>query len=291
MKNENEYRIEDRLYIRSVKRCACVEKTGEEYILRCRIHQRGEYPYLYRTGAPYLDKDGKKLWLSAEAAETVMQSIEWFETEITAFAKAEYEVTLAEDVFTLYYRRNDRNTFDLLLRITVNEGERFTLLCELEFRDLVREISFAARRAGLNRIPAIRRIVCSTEETIGGNPLWLHAVNTGDEFTAGQILLYHNLVNEQNRGDLERLLGHRILPKLPKEYDRDYAVISETVDCKLLRDSGYTIRHTPYFAMKGSTHDKWLLNPHNKIGVDAAKIRDEAMTFSEYLELIETALK
>ena len=72
---------------------------------------------------------------------------------------------------------------------------------------------------------------------------------------------------------ISRLLRLRVLPSLPKEYDRNYVVNSANI--AMLERSGYTIYHRPYFAMRGSTHEKWTLNPHTKCGVDAA--RDEDM--------------
>lgn len=83
----------------------------------------------------------------------------------------------------------------------------------------------------------------------------------------------------------------RILPKLPKEYDKNYVVQADTVDWPLLKNSGYTVMHRPYFAMPGSTHDNWMLNPHTRSGVDAAKKDEPAISFDEFLAMFETAAK
>lgn len=81
----------------------------------------------------------------------------------------------------------------------------------------------------------------------------------------------------------------RTLPKLPEEFNRNYVVQADTIDRTLLKDSGYSVLHRPYFAMKGSTHDNWMLNPHTRSGVDAAKKDEPAISFDEFLALFETA--
>ena len=84
---------------------------------------------------------------------------------------------------------------------------------------------------------------------------------------------------------LSKILRLRVLPSLPKEYDRNYVV--DSVNWALLERFGYTILHRPYFAMRGSTHEKWTLNPHTQIGIDAAKDEETAISFKEYLKLFD----
>ena len=49
-KNPNEYWIGDKLYVEKIKSCSCTEKQGNDYLLWCRIHQRGNNFYLYEPG-------------------------------------------------------------------------------------------------------------------------------------------------------------------------------------------------------------------------------------------------
>jgi len=42
--------------------------------------------------------------------------------------------------------------------------------------------------------------------------------------------------------------------------------------------------------MRGSTHSKWILNPYNKSGVDAAKENDTAISFHEFLNLFHKGI-
>ena len=86
------------------------------------------------------------------------------------------------------------------------------------------------------------------------------------------------------------MLERKTLPQLPDEFDKEYVVDVDTMTDRsfsLLRRSGYVILHRPYFAMCGSTHKKYTLNPHTKQGVDAAEAGRAAISFCEFLELFE----
>ena len=89
---------------------------------------------------------------------------------------------------------------------------------------------------------------------------------------------------------LGKMPKRRTLPQLPDEFDKEYVVDVDTMTDRsfsLLRRSGYVILHRPYFAMCGSTHKKYTLNPHTKQGVNAAKVDSASISFCEFLELFE----
>lgn len=89
---------------------------------------------------------------------------------------------------------------------------------------------------------------------------------------------------------LGKMPKRRILPQLPDEFNKEYVVDVDTMTDRsfsLLRRSGYVILHRPYFAMCGSTHKKYTLNPHTKQGVNAAKVDSASISFCEFLELFE----
>lgn len=91
---------------------------------------------------------------------------------------------------------------------------------------------------------------------------------------------------------IEKMLEIKTLPQLPDEFDKEYVVDVDTMterSFSLLRRSGYVILHRPYFAMCGSTHKKYTLNPHTKQGVDAAEADHASISFCEFLELFENA--
>ena len=70
-----------------------------------------------------------------------------------------------------------------------------------------------------------------------------------------------------------------MLPPLGKEHDRYYVIPSAEMDRTLLYDSGYSCSHVPYFAMKGSTHSLWRVDPYARSMIDAAGIDEETISF------------
>ena len=103
-----------------------------------------------------------------------------------------------------------------------------------------------------------------------------------------QVARKSDMASKKERSRFSKIFGFRKLPKMPEEFNKAYVVDSDTISVSLLRRSGYTIFHRPYFAMWNSTHGKWQLNPHLKRGVDAAPIDDSAISFNEYLDLFES---
>lgn len=289
MKDKNEYRMDDRLYVKTIKRCTCEEKTGDTYTLCCKIHQRGEKNYSYRPGAEYLERlGGKKLWLSEEAAATVIQTVNQFDNMLTALKREEYRLPIIEGEFDLYFRQHEEKIFDTLLHITKDGKEKLVLSCCCGITGVIRKVLHSAFLCGIDDHPQFTILRCSTEETIGENPFYVYAAEAGDEKAAKKLKLHYNIATAQDRKELSQLLGVRVLPKLPEEFDRNYVVQADTIDRPLLKNSGYSVAHRPYFAMPGSTHDNWMLNPHRRSGTDAAKKDEPAISFTEFLALFET---
>ena len=79
----------------------------------------------------------------------------------------------------------------------------------------------------------------------------------------------------------------QLLPALPQAYNRKYFVQTADMDLTLLFDSGYTFFHRPYFAMYACTRAAYTLNPHAKLGTDAAPKAAQAISFREFLQLFE----
>ena len=294
MKNENEYRENDRLYIRAIKKCICKEKKDGTYLLTCKIHQRGEHEYLYTEGETCLKKGSKVFWLSEEsgvfgksALETAKAAAALFDEKASEIRKEAVKVTLIENVFFMYYRSNSKGLFDILLDFKAEDGDSVVISCSLSIEEMIKEISWQAFLRRLGSDPVIEIIKQSTEENIGANPLYKKALETGNDLLCRQMKLYYRIATEKECSWLERMLGKRILPSLSEDYNRNYVVDSDTINLRLLDDSGYTVLHRPYFAMMGSTHEKWQLNPHTKGGVDAAKTEEESISFSDYLKLFE----
>lgn len=85
MKNPNEYREGDRLYIKKLRKCTCAKKEDEAYLLECHVIQRGTHEYTYKAGNQQIVKYGsnKALWLGPEAEKTVLDAAKVDQTAIT----------------------------------------------------------------------------------------------------------------------------------------------------------------------------------------------------------------
>lgn len=129
--------------------------------------------------------------------------------------------------------------------------------------------------------------VRASEETIEENPIYRAALAQGDLLFAKLLKLHYGIADNAECSALRERLGFRILPALSEEFDRNCAVDADTVDIKLLSDSGYRILHRPCFAMKGCTHEKWEINPHRKSGVDAAPTGTPSISFGAFLRFFE----
>ena len=270
MKNENEIKTEEGILLQKIKKCVCLEKVGEFYDLRCKIHQRGERYYSYRPGSAYISKDLRHRFYLSDgkdgALHTVIAAVSAFE-EATALLKTdENYVDLRDGMTTLYYRHNADNTVDFLLCRCCNDCKEETLYPCYTVSKMLREISFGGASPATGAV-------------------FRHASNGGDELLALQTRLYENAADEKECARLGELLNERVLPKLPEEYNRDIVVCVDESLKHVLDSSGYRILHRPYFGMKDSTHQNWTLNPCTKTGVDAANIREEAISSSEFLAL------
>ena len=129
------------------------------------------------------------------------------------------------------------------------------------------------------------------EENIAEHPFVVDAKKNGDLFLELKVKHFYRLDTYEECLKLSELLGFRLLPPLPPEFDKDYVVDSGTVTeeyRKLLVRSNYTILHTPYFGMMGKTHAKWTINPHRRFGGDATTPDREAISFDDFLALFDT---
>ncbi len=102
-----------------------------------------------------------------------------------------------------------------------------------------------------------------------------------------ELLVSENLATNDECKRLEELTGNTILPKADIEYNKTFVIYRDGIDVGLLAQSGYRILHRPYFAMKGSTHSKWELNPYTKSGVDAALKDVGGIDFVEFISMLK----
>ena len=296
MKNPNEYRIGDRLYIEKIKNCSCTEKRGDDYLLCCRIHQRGDKYYLYEPGAGRLRTDwaGKKrLYLSEAAQKMVDDTVRQFDEESSKEVLNYYvKVDIYEGKVILWYRRLSRSRFAAVLTYPDDEG----ILCkqyfpETSLESLIRELSYGLSAPWRKLFPEgtcpIEELHHGTPEGVEKNPLYLSAGASGDVLMQKQLKIVYRVASPEDCAWLSEKGGKPVLPALPESHDKRYYVRTDTIDFDTLHRSGYQLLHRPYFAMKGSTHEAYSLNPHTKYGVDAAPDEAEIISFDEYLELFK----
>ena len=296
MKNPNEYRIGDRLYVEKIKSCSGTEKRGNDYLLWCRIHQRGDNYYLYAPGTGYLRTNltGEKyLYLSEAAQRTVDHSVRQFDEEISEEVLNYYvKVDIYEGKVILWYRRLSWRHFSAVLTYPDDEG----VLCKEYFPatdldTLIRELSYRPSSSWRKLFPEgtcpIEQLHSGTLEGLERNPLYLAAGASGDVLMQKQLKIVYRVASPEDCAWLAEKSGKPVLPALPEAYDQKYYVRTDSIDFALLHRSGYQLLHRPYFAMKGSTHEAYSLNPHTRSGVDAAPDEAETISFKEYLELFK----
>ena len=291
-KSPIEYVIDGKRYVEKMRSCSCEEKNGDHYKLTCVIQQRGVECYTYKINEKYMTRyslSATPLYLCDEAMRSVKQAIADFEEEAEQARKwKSIHATVRDCVITIYYHYVKNGEFDYYAEfgnseITVKKPFKKSLhflLCDfIHFIDLQTEGTVAE--------------IFKNNETAIRENLIRAAVEQKDELFAAVLALYYGVADDKQCTFLSGLFGYRILPSLPEEYDRNYIVEAEGVDFELLGHSGYKVWHRPYFAMAGSTHSKYTLNPHTKQGVDAVKMNDlnngaEVLTFQEYLQLFDS---
>ena len=290
-KNKNEYRADGRLYVEKIKSCAVDSFWNGKYCVVCKIHQRGRNYYYCGREAEYLQKDphgnGRRLWLSADARAAVAAEIEKYESDIAA-AKAESSCVSAElsDEIGLkvWYKHGAGNKYDLVAGVFLNGAVRsYKVSRRLRLEEMLHQLRFIRSESGLRSEGDSDK-----EYELIFAALYKSAEERGDELMQLEMKLWNNTADREDTERLSALLGRRILPPLRGDAaKKKYAVIAGTVDHALLHDSGYTFLHRPYFAMKGSTHDRITIVPFSRTAVDAAKEDMEEITFEEFLKLFD----
>ena len=288
-KNKNEYIIDDKRFIRDIKKIECVRKLDNEYVLECKIIQRGEHSYAFSTLNEYIFRNGKKLWLSENAKKKVENAIKEFEETIKEAEKSFSKAFLNEFGITILYKRSNTFYYDCIIKWeNENLGESIRFIKNTDIEWMIREIEYESRyfmdKASYNKRDEIFNRLFYSKETINLNPLYISAKENHDEAFEKELKLHYHIESKEDCILLSEIYGIRVLPTLPKKYNKKYIVDYKTINIPLI---GYTISHRPYFAMPGSTHEKWGLNPHYKVGTDAAGIEEESITFSEYLKLFD----
>lgn len=275
MKNENEFVSDGKRYIKEIKKVVCKEKHGKEYLLECKIIERGNHEYVYTPDTDFLKKrfGEKGVFLSDSAKQTLGKAIDAMEARI-ALHRAEMTEADENETYFLSYRQ-EPDGYDCCLSIRRSE-ENYYWLCWKDFGVLVWL---------LDRI--FDHNTESSAETVVDALITGAAKRYGDEKNALALEIYRRRATANECKTFSAKIRKPVLSPLPEEFDRNYVVDVAGIDVGLLERSGYRILHRPYFAMMKSTHEKWQLNPHTKVGVDAALTEQQAISFKDFLRLFE----
>ncbi len=289
MKNPNEYRDDGKLFIKKIRGCHCKEKLDEDYLLSCKIIQRGEHRYTCKKECDWIKRDDKKFWLSADAKESVVKEINSFDAFINDFMKGEFhEIKCEDEVLSIFYRKSG-GEYDFIVKykseywggIKTEIFPNTNILYFLHYLEYRCDICESKSRQVIKNID---------ETNLSEHPLVISAEKNNDIELEYEVKLYYRLLNSEDCSILGEKLGIQILPPLPDEFDKGYAVDADTLtdeSKKVLRQSGYRFMHVPYFSMYGKTHQKYTINPHEKSLIDSAGIDSEAISFDDFLKLFE----
>ena len=284
--------IDDKRWLDEVQTCVCNKKVGDQYIVTCKIHQRGTHNYECTKNADRIVR-GENIWyLTDGARKTVRNAIRGFERRTARLENGSHvSVTIPQSRLQILLRHHSKDTFDALVKDAYQQDFPETYwLRNLPIGVIIRETTYypCYGREDPELYALSDSLRFQTAETLPENPFYRAALECGDEALQLLLRLSYKLADQEDCRKLEKALRCRVLPPLGEEYDRDFAIPAEQIDRELLRRSGYGILHRPYFSMRGYTRDLWTLNPHGKCGIDAAPADAEPTSFQAFLRLFET---
>ena len=292
-KNPNEYNLDGKRYIEKIKKCSCEEIKNGRYMLWCNIHQRGSYYYEYIPGELYIytwGNEKRRLYLSKDAIDTVEKAVEGYEQELRDIEKWNAVTVHYEDKNVLIrYHQVCGDKFEYYLDHSTeqNRNEKIYRLADSLHYLLYDIADILTEGKSCKPYELSEKVAQSTKKTIEENPVYKGAKNQGDDLFMNLLKLHFGITSREENIALEKVFGKRILPNLSKSFDKVYIIDSKTLDYSLLDRSGYRMIHCPTFSMAGKTHEKISVNPHAKSAVDAAKVDELAISFSEFLKLFD----
>lgn len=269
----NVIEIDDKCYAKKVKDATCIKKINDKYYLLCDIKMLGYHHYYYAKGDNYIIKDsfgrdGKIkskniLYLLDDALNTILDAITIMDNYIELLNKKGYKY---DDNNILYYERKPNMQYFFIHKNECLKGIIYSYGEEYIYRNNYHD-------------------ELSRDNFINNNIYYKAAEYNNDEIFMLELLIRENLATNEECKRLSELTGRTILSKADIKYNKTFVVNRDSIDATILDQSGYRILHRPYFAMKGSTHDKWELNPYTKTGVDAAMKEEDGISFSELLTI------
>lgn len=269
----NVIEIDDKYYAKKVKYANCIKKINDKYYLSCDIKMRGYHHYYYAKGDNYIikdsfERDGKIkskniLYLLDEALNTILDAITIMDNYIELLNKKGYKY---DDNNSLYYERRPDMQYFFIYKNECTKGVVYSYGEEYIYKNNYHD-------------------ELSRDNFTNNNIYYKAAEYNNDEIFMLELLVRENLATNEECKRLSELTGRIILSKADIKYNKTFVVNRDSIDVTILDQSGYRIVHRPYFAMRGSTHDKWELNPYSKTGVDAAMKEEDGINFEEFIRI------
>jgi hypothetical protein len=283
VKKPNVNKVDGKYYVNRIKRVVVKKRIGNLYIVDCEIKMRGIVCYSYYKNDGFITKydpngtaSPKILYLEDLAFDILNAYIYKFDDEIKKMEITKYK----HECYFINYIKNDNN-YDVYFEY-VDENN-------VNVQYILNDVSINDPRFILHNYPISELLM--TEE-IDNSPLYILSKERNDLELQRELRIRYGVETKEDCIELSKTKNYEVLPKLDKSFDINFVVSDITnEDSTLLDYSGYHILHRPYFAMKGSTHSKWTLNPYTKSGVDAAGINEKSITFEEYKEIIYNNIK
>ena len=283
MMNPNEYRIDDKIYVRHLVRCSVHYIINGAYLVYVKIHQRGEHFYSFKKGTDLLYTKYKKVYLDTEAQKELCRVIDEYDRRLQM---------LLDDAGTL---RIAYPEYNVIMHILCKGKSRYDIsaensdICYMRLYENTGITQYFRALYEACRCPHDMSLFYPDKNDITSEPLYMCAKENNVQHLICDLEMCYGDRESTTAYELEKTDGIKRLVKLPQEYDRKYAVIAKTVDYEVLSLSGYCFLHKPGMAMRGSTRENVTLNPHTKVCIDASYADMEAVTFDEYVSLVNEA--
>lgn len=277
--------------IEKIENCTCLEDHYGRYLMSIKPAGGAARDYFCDKKGETAERllGGETFYLSGEAGATVKAAIGRYKADIHKMLKLPNRKYLKDKNLKVCFKKEPDGKYTYSVCYINRKGEEGSVFYKNStLESMITKIYMISTvldsKYEKTLLPALKS---PTEKSIKKNPLYIAARNVGDREFLNKLRRYYGLPVEKEQKSSRRFFCRRVLPELPERYNKNYIVSCKDMKVGLLRRSGYVIRHRPYFAMFNSTHAAWQLNPHLKIGVDAAPDDQTPISFNEYLQLFQ----
>ena len=291
MENENFVIIDERkvCIIKKISKIECLAKVGEEYLIEMKT-KRGYKTVLYNTKTHIIKNfyNNKKGYIDEKVVNKIEKEIGNFDLVVNG----EFQYSCNIKIFADKYENHQRKLYEELAELKYNHYCGLNYDFVISFSDSTKNninvTELFTNTDLLMFLNNMSRVIFSkpaNKYLIEDNPIYINAINNNDLTLIKTLKIYYGVETKEDCEYLSNVTNIKILPTLSEEFNQNYYVSLKVGAVDILMKSNYRLLHRPYFAMKGSTHEYYTLNPHTKVGVDASPVNCKPITFEEYLEL------